>query len=113
MFYAGENRSERISTKRRMSQKTYSSRFRKRETPRFCKTQKKSPTVTRSWHSLLENYAQSAWQPASDICNLCSRNLGCDSSRSTRSNRGHFPQALSSPIHLAPSTFLKYAWRPI
>jgi hypothetical protein len=37
---------------------------------------------TRSWHSLLENYAQSAWQPASDICNLCSRNLGCDSSRS-------------------------------
>jgi hypothetical protein len=45
MFYAGENRSERISTKRRMSQKTYSSRFRKRETPRFCKTQKKSPTV--------------------------------------------------------------------
>ena len=82
MFYAGENRSERISTKRRMSQKTYSSRFRKRETPRFCKTQKKSPTVTRSWHSLLENYAESAWQPASDICNLCSRNLGCDSSRS-------------------------------
>ena len=39
MFYAGENRSERISTKRRISQKTYSSRFRKRETPRFCMTQ--------------------------------------------------------------------------
>jgi hypothetical protein len=61
MFYAGENRSERISTKRRMSQKTYSSRFRKRETPRFCKTQKKSPTVTRSWHSLLEKLRGVCW----------------------------------------------------
>jgi hypothetical protein len=34
----------------------------KRETPRFCMAQKKSPTVTRSWHSLLGNYVQSAWQ---------------------------------------------------
>lgn len=34
--------------------------FRKRETPRFCKNL--VATVIRSWHSLLENYGQSAWQ---------------------------------------------------
>ena len=37
-FTPVENRSERISTRRRISPKTYLPAFRKRETPRFCKT---------------------------------------------------------------------------
>jgi hypothetical protein len=49
---------------------------------------RKVATVTRSWHSLLENYAHSAWQPRATF-NLCSRKPGCDSSRS-RAYRGWF-----------------------
>jgi hypothetical protein len=43
----------------------------------------KVATVTRSWHSLPENYPPSAWQPRATF-NLCSRKPGCDSSRSRR-----------------------------
>jgi hypothetical protein len=79
MFYAAGNRSERSRQGAGLAQKLSPPAFRKRETPRFCKTQSRHSDQKLALTS--GKLCAVCLAAACDISNLCSRNPGCDSSR--------------------------------